>query len=97
MSPYKDEETAREASKERMRKHRLGVTKEGVTGEGVTAPIMHFENGASIHINKLVDPHWRGLLQYLVDNLKPAFQDSIRVGMSGPTVRECKKLLEVTA
>ena len=53
-------------------------------------------NGAYIAVDKLVDKKWRGLLTYLTENLKPAYQDSIRVGMSGPTVRECKKLLEVT-
>jgi len=54
-------------------------------------------NGAYIDVNKLVDLKWRKLLTYLVENLKPAYQDSIRVGMSGPSVRECKELLEVTA
>lgn len=54
-------------------------------------------NGAYIAVDKLVDKKWRGLLTYLVENLKPEHQDSIRVGMSGPSVRECKKLLEVTA
>lgn len=36
MSPYKDKEKAKEASKERMRRYREGVTKEGVTEQGVT-------------------------------------------------------------
>ncbi len=33
---YKDKEREKEASKERMRRHRKGVTKEGVTDQGVT-------------------------------------------------------------
>ena len=34
--PYKNKEKAREASKERMRRHRQGVTSQGVTEKGVT-------------------------------------------------------------
>ena len=40
---YKDEEKKREASAERMRRHRAkGVTEQGVTGEGVT--LLHRPN-----------------------------------------------------
>ncbi|KKN73858.1 hypothetical protein LCGC14_0396600 [marine sediment metagenome] len=55
--------------------------------------IIQFDNGSYIHINKLVE--WRSLLTYLTENLK--YQDNTRVGWRGPTVKECKKLLEVTA
>ena len=64
--------------------------------KGVTLnPVLHFENGSYIHVNKLVDPKSRKLLTYLTENLK--YQDNIRIGVFGPTVKECKKLLEVTA
>jgi|TARA_Y100000310_G_C20689621_1_gene821370 hypothetical protein len=50
-------------------------------------------NGSYIHADKLVNK-WRKPLSYLSQNLK--YQDNIRVGVSGPTVKECKKLLEAT-
>ena len=89
---YKDKEAQRKAVAEAVKRHR-----QGITGQGITSPIIRFDNGSYLHINKLIDPKWRGLLTYIVENLNPGYQSSIRVGMSGPSVKECKKLLEVTA
>jgi hypothetical protein len=61
------------------------------------AHIISTPNGGYMHIEKLVDIGWRGLISYLVENLKPAYQGSLRIGMSGPTVGECRILLEATA
>ena len=52
-------------------------------------------NGAYIAVDKLVES--RLLFTYLVENLKKEYQDDLRVGVNGPTITECKKLLEVTA
>ena len=58
------------------------------------ATIFHLDNGSYIHISKLVDPKWRSLLTYLT---KMRYPDGLRVGMFGPTISECKKLLQATA
>ncbi len=78
----------REQTRERVKRYR---ERKSVT----LNPILRFDNGSYIHINKLVDPKWRTLLTYLTSNLK--YQDNIRVGVSGPTIQECKKLLAITA
>jgi len=63
---YKDKEKQREATKERVRRYRKGVTKtEGVTAskeQGVTPDI----------IDKLTNPFWRGRLEKICS----AFQNS---------------------
>lgn len=56
---------------------------------------IRLDNGSYIHINKLVDPHWRSLLTYLVKEMR--YPDGLRVGIQGPTITEVKELLQVTA
>ena len=63
--------------------------------KGKKVRVLHLDNGSYLHIDKLVDPKSRELLTYLTENLK--YQDNVRVGVFGPTIKECKKLLEVTA
>ena len=97
---YKDKDKQREAVKKAVEKHRKGITEQGITREGITlhtGPKIKFDNGSYLHINKLVDIKSRGLITYLVENLNSSYQGSIRVGVFGPTIKECKKLLEVTA
>lgn len=97
---------SKEVHKEYMRKRRAGLT-EGVTWypnkptdeKGVnlhTGPKVNLDNGSYIHVIKLVDKKSRALLEYLVEHTKIG-GDNLRVGVNGPTIRECKKLLDVTA
>ena len=55
----------------------------------------HLDNGSYIAVNKLVDPHWRSLLTYLVKEMR--YPDGLRVGIQGPTITEVKGLLQATA
>lgn len=82
-----DKALQRSQTRERVKRYR---ERNSVT----STPVLHFDNGSYLHIEKLVDPKWRGILTYLTENLK--YQDNIRVGVFGPTIKECKKLLEVT-
>lgn len=91
---YKDKTKQKEANRLAKQRSRQGMTKGMTLHDG---PRINFDNGCFIHVAKLIDPKSRGLLTYLVENLKPNYQDSIRVGMSGPSISDCKKLLEVTA
>ena len=96
---YKDKEKQKEAVRKAVEKHRKGITSEGITQQGITlhsGPRVRFENGSYIHIVKLVELKSRGLLEYLVEHAKIG-ADNLRVGVNGPTITECKELLEVTA
>ena len=87
---YKDKEQARLASKERMRKHRQGVTKGVTKPKGVTS-------GSTLP-EKLIDPVWRDRLTKIHQSLS-AFNvaDRVRLGVSGPTFDTVGNLLEVTS
>lgn len=61
-----------------------------------SGPVLHLDNGSYIHVRKLVNKKSRELLTYLVEHTKIG-EDNLRVGVQGPTIKECKKLLEVTA
>ena len=69
--PYKDSDQAKEAAKERQRKHRQGVTKgvtaEGVTGQGVT--------GYPAIIHALADPEKRRKLEKVYQSLRDFKQE----------------------
>ncbi|KKM70461.1 hypothetical protein LCGC14_1440430 [marine sediment metagenome] len=56
--------------------------------------VLHLDNGSYIHVDKLIPPR-RVLLEYLVEPAKIG-EDNLRVGVNGPTIKECKKLLDVT-
>ncbi len=58
--------------------------------------VAYTPNGGYIHVKKLVEPSWRKFLLYMAENLNPAYQGSIRIGMNGPTLLEVKPLLEAT-
>ena len=74
---------SKERNAERMRKQREGAR-------------VYSPNGGYIHIEKLVDAKWRALISYLVENLNPSYQHSLRIGVNGVTVEESKSLLEAT-
>ncbi len=42
---------------------------------------------------KLIDPKWRGLMEYLATNLRHDCADDVRIGCYGPTISEIKPLL----
>ena len=69
--PYKDFGQAKEAAKERQRKHRQGVTKgvtcQGVTGQGVT--------GYPAIIHALTDPEKRRKLEKVYHSLRDFKQE----------------------
>jgi len=92
MSPYKDKETAKKASKERMRRFRgvtSGVTNEVVTEKGVT------KYPAIIHA--LVDPEKRKKLERIHQSLKNhGVVDEVHFGMGWATFGDIGQMLEVT-
>lgn len=91
--PYKSSDQAKQASRERMRKYREGVTKgvtlEGVTGEGVTRyPAIMYA---------LTDPIKRAKLEKICQSLKDHHVlGDVRYGCFGPTFDVVSELLEVT-
>ena len=75
---YKDQDKAREASKERMRRYRekgrniQGVTSEGVTGQGVTSyPLV---------LDPLTNPKHKKVLSYLCRNLREEDKECMWLG-----------------
>ncbi len=82
---------SKEAHREYMRNKRQGSQNEVHKVEGSQARV-HSPVTLSI-ANKLVDPKWRALLEYLATNLRHDHADDVRVGCYGPTISELKPLL----
>jgi hypothetical protein len=51
-------------------------------------------SGGKISLDKLVDSGWRELINHLSTNLKPAYQEDLRIGVGGVTVSEARGLVE---
>jgi hypothetical protein len=101
---YKDKEAQKEAMREankRARGKRKGISPTAVdipeNDIPCDIPYVFSESGGKISIDKLIDygPRgWRELINYLSTNLKPAYQEDLRIGVGGVTVSEARGLVE---
>lgn len=107
---YKDKEAKGIYQKEYMRAKRSNKLKEkGLTNAGTTtigsnileesSNITHKRSNISASersiLEKLVDPSWRYLLEYLVHNVRPEWHDNILLGAS-IRLSSIAKMLEAT-
>ena len=69
--PYKDKGKAKEAARDRQRKHRQGVTQEGVTEQGVTLDVTQYP----AILLALTDPIKRRKLEKVYQSLKDFKQE----------------------
>jgi hypothetical protein len=51
-------------------------------------------SGGKISLDKLIDKGWREFINYVSQNLKPAYQEDLRIGVGGVTVSEAQSLVE---
>ena len=90
---YKDREKQREATRQRVARHRKGVTKGVTLEQGVTSKALQ---GISL-VEKLVDPVWREKLSKIHKSLSAFNVDgNVRLGVSGPIFDVVGDLLGVT-
>ncbi len=82
----------REYMKEYMRKKRVNkkVEEVNILGEVVNKV---GKSQVELLAEKLIDPKWRELLEYLCENLKPEYANDVRVGCYGLTISEIKTVL----
>jgi hypothetical protein len=100
---YKDKEAQKEAmrlanKKARDKKKGISVTDGDIPKNDIPdIPYVFSESGGKISIDKLIDcsPRgWRELINHLSTNLKPAYQEDLRIGVGGVTVSEARGLVD---